>query len=176
MIQYHITVTSKNKNSIKNFFIFFDRIFESFNIIRKYLKKKRKRKIVTILKSPHVNKTAQEHFETRLYTSQITVYYSQKYFKILIFLKKIKIYLFPDIKIKIKFTVNKLSMKKTQTKILNPDNFKLNFFNKQLKNNNLKNIKHYKSKQYNKEKNILLKKTEYFLKILDTYGNLIKHV
>lgn len=173
MTQYHITIVSKNKNSIKNFFIFFNQTLKNFNIIKKYLKKKKKKKILTILKSPHVNKTAQEQFEIRLFTSQITVYYSEKSLRFLIFLKKIKIYLFPDIKIKIKFTVNKSLVKQTQSKILNPDNFKFNFFYKTLKNKNLKNKDYQKNKQYNIKKGNL-EQTKYLLQILDLYGNFIK--
>lgn len=173
MIQYHITITSKNKNSIKDFFLFTNKISKNFNIITKYLKKKRNKKILTILKSPHVNKTAQEQFETRLFTSQITVYYSQKNLLFLIFLKKIKTYLFPDIKIKIKFTINKLLLEQTKLKTISPDNFKLNFFYTQLKNKKLKFIKNYNNKLYNK-KTPNLKQTQYLLQILDVYGSLIK--
>lgn len=173
MIQYHITIISKNKNSMKDFFIFLNKIFKNFNIITKYLKKKKNKKILTILKSPHVNKTAQEQFETRLFTNQITVYYSQKNLLFLIFLKKIKTYLFPDIKIKIKFTINKLLLEQTKLKAISPDNFKLNFFHQQLKNKKLKSIKNYNNKLYS-EKKINLKQTQYLLQILDTYGSLIK--
>ena len=168
MIQYHITITSKNKNSIKDFFLFLNKNFKNFNIITKYLKKKKSKKVLTILKSPHVNKTAQEQFETRLFTSQISVYYSKKNLLALIFLKKIKTYLFPDIKIKIKFTINKLLLEQTKLKTINPDNFKLNFFYQKLKNKKLKSIKNYNNKLSNK------KQTQYLLQILDTYGSLIK--
>jgi len=172
MIQYQITIISKNKNSLKNFFIFFNQILKNFNKIKKYLKKKHEVKILTILKSPHVNKTAQEQFETRLYISQIVIYYSPKNLQLLIFLKKFKIFLFPDIKIKIKFYINKSSIKKTQSELLNPNNFQLNFFEQQLKNQTLKNTKYYKTKQYYK-KMTMLKRTEALLKIFDTYGNSI---
>ena len=173
MIQYHITITSKNKNSIKDFFLFLNKNFKNFNIITKYLKKKKSKKVLTILKSPHVNKKAQEQFETRLFTSQISVYYSKKNLLALIFLKKIKTYLFPDIKIKIKFTINKLLLEQTKLKAISPDNFKLNFFHQQLKNKKLKSIKNYNNKLYSKKK-INLKQTQYLLQILDTYGSLIK--
>jgi len=35
MTQYHFTIISKNKNSIKSFFIFFNQTLISFNIINK---------------------------------------------------------------------------------------------------------------------------------------------
>lgn len=174
MPHYYLTITSKNKSSLKNFFIFFDKSLNNFNIIKKYLKKTNKKKFLTILKSPHVNKAAQEQFETRLFSTQVNVYYSPKNLQFLIFLKKVKIYLFPDIKIKIKFNINKFILKKTQSKILNPDNFKLNFFNSQLYNKNLKKTKQYKTNLYEKQKFSYLKKTQLFLRVFDTYGNLIK--
>ena len=173
MIQYHITITSKNKNSIKDFFLFLNKNFKNFNIITKYLKKKKSKKVLTILKSPHVNKTAQEQFETRLFTSQISVYYSKKNLLALIFLKKIKTYLFPDIKIKIKFTINKFLLEQTKLKHINPDSFKINFFYQKLKNKKLKSIKNYSIKLYNK-KQTNFKQTQYLLQVLDIYGNLIK--
>lgn len=176
MPHYYLTIISKNKSSLKKFFIFFDKTLSNFNIIKKYLKKKNKKKILTILKSPHVNKTAQEQFETRLFLTQVNIYYSPKNLQFLIFLKKVKIYLFPDIKIKIKFNLNKFRLKQTQSKILNPDNFKLNFFNSQLDNKNLKQTKQYKTNLYEKQKFSFLKKTKFLLKIFDTYGNLIKQM
>ena len=103
MLHYYITIISKNKSSIKNFFIFFDQALNNFNTIKKHLKKKQKRKFLTILKSPHVNKVAQEQFEARLFSNQVSVYYSPKNLQLLILLKKIKTHIFPDVKIKIRF-------------------------------------------------------------------------
>ena len=172
MTQYHITILSKNHNSIKNFFIFFNQALKNFNVIKKFIKKKKKKNFLTILKSPHVNKTAQEQFETRLFKRQISICYSQKNLQFLISLKKAKIYLFPDIRIKAQFTINSLLTQKTQSKIINPDNFKLDFFNNQLKNSALKNLKQYKENK----KNFNIKQTKYLLQILDIYGNLIKNM
>jgi len=174
MPHYYLTIISKNKSSVKNFFIFFDRALNNFNVVKKYLKKPNKKKFFTILKSPHVNKAAQEQFETKLFLSQINIHYSPKSLQFLVFLKKVKIYLFPDIKIKIKFNFNKSLLKKTQSKMLNPNSFKLDFFSTQLQNKNLKKSKQYKADQYNKQKFNLLKKTKSLLKIFDTYGSLIK--
>jgi len=168
LLYYQIKIISKNKTSIKNFFKVFNKILQNFNNITKYLKKKRKIKILTILKSPHVNKTAQEQFETRLYSSQVNICYSSKSTPILIFLKKLKNYVFPDIKIKIKFLVNDLSLKKSQTQLLNPNNYYFRFFDKKIKNNNIKILRNddYSLNKY--------KQLQYLLKILDIYGDLIK--
>jgi ribosomal protein S10 len=173
LLNYYITIISKNKISIKIFFKVLNKVLQNFKNVKKCLKKKRKIKILTILKSPHVNKNAQEQFETRFYFSQINVRYSPKNLQFLIFLKKLKNYVFSDIKIKIEFLINKSLVKKTQTKLLNPNNFNLQFFNKKIKNSS---IKKSKDQKYNNcfKKNNRFKQIQYLLKIFDTYGNLIK--
>ena len=103
-----ISLKSKNLKSL----IFFFNVLKKFNIndnIKKlYTKKKIKR--FTILKSPHVNKTAQQHFEYRLYLKKIYVKNFQ-IFKLLIILKKIKINLCCDVLISVKFNINDNSNK-----------------------------------------------------------------
>jgi len=160
MKHYHLTITSKNKKTLKDFFIFFNGTSINPNLIKKYFQKRNKKKILTILKSPHVNKTAQEQFESRFFINQLTIY-SPNIFQSLIFLKKIKVNLFPDIKVKIKFTINNILYKKTQAKIFNPNNFKLNIFNKSLRQKS--------HKEYLKNK-----QTQHLLKIFDIYGELLK--
>lgn len=172
MLYYYITIISKNKSSIKKFFIFFTQALNNFDTIKKHLKKKQKRKFLTILKSPHVNKVAQEQFEAKLFSNQVNICYSPKNLQFLILLKKTKTHLFPDVKMKIKFSLNKFLIKKTQLKILNPSSFRLNFFSSIKKR--LKKTKRYRNYQYNKQKIIKLNKTKSLIKIFDTYGNLIK--
>jgi ribosomal protein S10 len=148
----NVTVVSNNPNSIQKFFLFFFYNKKmSFNTIKKYFQKKRKKKILTILKSPHVNKTAQEQFEYRIYSKQITMYSSQG-FQYLVFLKKVSVHLFPDIKIKIKFDMSQ-SMGK-QTEILNPTHLKRDFF----RSENWKNSK---------------LKTKNMIETFDIYGELL---
>lgn len=70
-----LTITSKNKKSLKNFFELLDKNFKTkFNIILKYSRKANEKTFLTILKSPHVNKTAQEQFESRYFSKQINAY------------------------------------------------------------------------------------------------------
>jgi ribosomal protein S10 len=171
LLHYQIQIISKNKVSIKNFVKVFNKLLQNFNNITKYLKKKRKIKILTILKSPHVNKTAQEQFETRLYFSQINIRYSTKNLHLLIFLKKLKNYVFPDIKIKIKFLISDSSIKKTQTQLLDPNNFDFQFFSKKLPTNNINFFRNQKSFYFKKNN---FKQTQHLLKIFDIYGHLIK--
>jgi ribosomal protein S10 len=158
MKTFNLIVTSKNKSSIKNFHKFFNEItYNYFNIIRKTFKKKPKKKFITILTSPHVNKTAQEQFELKTFSTQIKLETVQP-FKFLMLLKKIKINTFPDVNIKLKLVSYKVKQSLLKKKIFDIDNFKMNTF----KNFNNKNIKLNKIKFY-KNKN--------FLYLLDIYGS-----
>ena len=73
----NITIKSKNKNSLENFLnVFYE--FGNNNKLKlnraMFLSQRKKHnKIFTILKSPHVNKTAQEQFEFILFTKSIKV-------------------------------------------------------------------------------------------------------
>jgi ribosomal protein S10 len=150
----NVTIISNNYKSINNFFLFFFNSRKtSFNVIKKYFQKKRNKKILTILKSPHVNKKAQEQFESRIFSKQLKIYSSQN-FQYLIFIKKIKTYLFPDALIKTKFTINQNETKQIRMQIFNPNNFKLNAFKE-------------------KKKNIILK-IKILIKVFDIYGELTK--
>jgi hypothetical protein len=98
-----------------------------------------------------VNKTAQEQFEYRIYSKQMTIYSSQC-FQYLVFLKKINAHLFPDVKIKIKFNIDHSIEKQIQ--ILNPINSKKDFFREKNQGN-------------------LKLKTKKIIKTFDTYGELL---
>ena len=52
-------------------------------------KKVVKKKVITVLKSPHVNKRAQEQFEFRFYRAQISLF-SYRYLLLLVFLRYVK--------------------------------------------------------------------------------------
>ena len=148
----NVKVVSNNPNSIQKLFLFF--FYNKkirYNKIKKYFQKKKKKKILTILKTPHVNKTAQEQFEYRIYSKQITMYSSQG-FQYLVFLKKISVNLWPEIKIKIKIDMNQSSEK--QIAILNPTHLKRDFF----KGDNRENLK---------------LKTKSMIEAFDIYGELL---
>jgi len=163
MKHYHLTITSKTKKSLSDFINFLNHIPINSHIIKKYFTNKKRKKILTILKSPHVNKTAQEQFQLNFFSNQITIY-SSNIFQSLILLKKIKNNLFSDLKIKIRFPIYKKLSNKSQTNALNPTNFKLNSINKCLNQKN--KIKKSKKKNY--------KQIEHILKIFDIYGELIQ--
>jgi len=172
MKHYHLTLVSKNKNTLNNFLRFFkNNELNNAHFLQKYFQSKKKKKLLTILKSPHVNKSAQEQFETRLFSSKLTIC-SFRNFQSLVFLKKIKNTLFPDIKIKVKIFVNKKLQIETQKQILNPTNFQLNclkHFTKQVYNLNF--YTHQKiATQLLKKSSI--KDASSLLKVFDAYGEL----
>lgn len=169
MKTFNIIVTSKNKNSINNFFLFCNKTIPfNLNVIQKNFQKKTKKKKLTILKSPHVNKKAQEQFESRVFKKQFTIQIT-KTFKYLVFLKKLNTSLFPDIKIELQHMVNNKNIEKI--KIFNPYNFKINkYYEFKIYNLNLKYLK----KKTNISKYSLTKKTNPLLKIFDLYGEFLK--
>jgi len=169
MKHYHLTIESKNKNTLDSFLkLFKNTELTNFNFLQKYFKNKKKKQLLTLLKSPHVNKSAQEQFETKLYTNKIVIY-SPKNFQSLIFLKKIKINVFPEVKIKIKIFANTKLQVKTQKQILNPNNFQLNYFHNlitQISNVSLKKPKKKVTNNFSK------KQINSLLKVFDIYGEL----
>jgi Ribosomal protein S10p/S20e len=146
-----ISVSSNNLNSLKSFFLF---CFYNKNIhlflLKKYFKRKQKNKILTILKSPHINKKAQEQFEQKIFLRKY-ILYSQKLPQWLVLIKKIKTCIFSDIKIEIKFIISS----NVDNQFCSPDNFKLNILEKKLR-----------------PKTIV--KTNSLIKIMDFYGELLK--
>lgn len=171
----HLTILSKNLQSINNFLLFFrNNVEPNFNIVKKYFKKKRKRKILTILKSPHVNKTAQEQFEYREFSKQLIIY-SAEYSKYLILLKRLKTNLFPDIRIKIKFILNPRNAKKLRVKTFDPDNFTGNFYQNDIHFIKSKDLIKSKFERFQADYTSSLKTTEKILKIKDIYGELVKN-
>lgn len=159
MKSYNLTFLSKNKNSLNNFFLFFKNTpVLHFNILKKFFNKKKKIKKLTILKSPHVNKTAQEQFEIRIFSRQLNVY-SLKSLKYLVFFKKIKNNSLSDIFVKIDFFLDKKNENNLKLKIINPNNFKIH--------NNF-----YRKSSTGKQNNLHFKKIRSFIKVFDIYGEL----
>ena len=106
----NIYISSKNLKSLNIFTSFMLKLVNNNKLISKTLikkfQKKNKQKIFTVLKSPHVNKTAQTQFEYTLYKRQFTIFTNSS-FKFLFFLKYFQENIFSDIKIKTKFITNK---------------------------------------------------------------------
>lgn len=117
---FYLKISSKEKRILKIFLHFFTKL-TSFPIFLKSFSKKEKRFFVTVLKSPHVNKTAQEQFEYRFYSR----HYIIRSFKPLTFfllLKKLKNFSFPGINLEIKGFFEKNKAYKHALQMISPDN------------------------------------------------------
>jgi ribosomal protein S10 len=169
MKSYHLTFLSKNKNSLQSaFFFFLKTSILNFNVVKKYFQKKTKKHFLTILKSPHVNKKAQEQFEIRIFSKQLSIY-SPKKLKYILFLKKTQENLFSDVKVKIKFSLNEKKQNNFRFTILNPNNYKLDINKNRIsQKDSLSSIKAKKNLQKFTSKDN--KKTKHFLEIVDIYG------
>lgn len=122
---FYIKISAKEKTSISKFLDFLAKI-KLFSFVQlNQIPKKKQRKFVTVLKSPHVNKTAQEQFEFRIYVKQLVMFSAKPALSFFI-LKKIKNSTFSGIKLEIKCLFEKTRKNKRLLKILNPDNVFLN--------------------------------------------------
>ena len=166
----NLFLKTKNKNSLKKFFFFFNKFTnKNFTLVKKTFAKKKKKIVFTILKSPHVNKTAQEQFEIKFLAFQLTIITSQ-IFKFLIFFKKLKNSIFADINFKIKISSNLKKQNLLKKKLLNVDNFKTNlYFNEKTYYYN----KIYRIKMINNALNIQ-NKIKQLIKLIDIYGHIVK--
>lgn len=168
MAKYRIKFYSKDKKSLHHFLNLSKRniITQNFKVFFNLLRKEKVIKKLTVLKSPHVNKTAQEQFGYRFHFAEIFCY-SWEIKKYLLVLKKIKNQLFPGIKIQI--NVKLLRVKKLLDEwIPNPTIFVLSkflwMFSKQkIKSKFLNSNSDFKNK-------ILLEKNLPYLDTLSLYG------
>jgi len=170
MIKYDLILYSKTQNSLNYFleFIQYNNKSKNFHVLKNLSKKKKTRKKISVLKSPHVNKTAQEQFEYVYYSLKISLY-TWEIKKYLIFLKKIKNQLFPDLKIKIKAQFSK-KKQTTKNKLLQID--QVSFHYPKLYDYHInKKIKTITSMQFFKTSG-QLKNTLLYLKTLDCNGNI----
>ena len=147
----NIYVYSKNYVSLKTFLNFFfkvcnDKNLKTYFVLIQHSKPKVIKKF-TVLKSPHVNKKAQEQFEFRLYKNQLSIY-SYQHLKLLTILKKIQAKLFADIKIKVQFVFNYKKFEKEKKEKFNPN------------------------KVFSKKKCGNKSKTNIYLKLLDIHGEI----
>lgn len=162
MKTFTLIIKSKNQTSKDNFLVVFKRItLSNSSSIKKQFSRKINKKKITILKSPHVNKSAQEQFEIRFLKKQFTIK-SINIFKYLILLKKLNFNLFSDVDIILKYNIKKKSTKKLGLKVFIPENFKFKkFLDRGNFNTKLKLLK----KKKNLKKLLIDKKTNLILKI-----------
>ena len=109
---FYCKVTCKDKDSLK-YFCDFLKQFKIKTYFLQFRAKKIKKKFVTVLKSPHVNKTAQEQFEFRYYSREFYIKLI-KPFQFLVILKKTLNESFSDLDVQFKI----LSMKPKNSHIL----------------------------------------------------------
>ena len=121
-----IDIYSKNYQSLSNFLEFFcdEKTIHNLKLSLLKIKSQRpiKKKVFTVLKSPHVNKIAQEQFEYRIYKKRLKIFVPQIMLFLILF-KKIRFYMFSDLGFKIKLISNLKSEKKKFKNNFNIDNF-----------------------------------------------------
>lgn len=110
----NIYISSKNKNSLNAFVIFMQKLSDNKKLNSKILIKLFQQKTIknffTVLKSPHVNKTAQTQFEYKVYNKQFTLFVDSPS-KLILFLKFFQKKIFSDVSLKIKIKINSYSTK-----------------------------------------------------------------
>lgn len=110
----HLYLTSKNLKTLKTFsnILFNICIKTHLHSIKSYPLHK-KNSLMSLLKSPHVNKIAQEQFKFNIFNRKV-VLHTHHSLKLLLILKHLGSKLFPDLKIKVLMLLNK------NKNILNP--------------------------------------------------------
>ena len=102
----YLYIKTKNYHSLKKFSRILIISFLKQKIKKvKYYPLSKKRTLYSILKSPHVNKTAQEQFEFK-YSHRKIVIFSKSFLKTLIIIKRYYSSIFYDIKIKVLFSLS----------------------------------------------------------------------
>ena len=161
---FYLKVSSKDKKILEKFTRVFTKM-KSLPIFVKPFPKHEKRKFVTILKSPHVNKTAQEQFEYRFFSKHFLVF-SVKPQIFFLLLKKLKNLSLAGIKLEVKGVFEKNITNKYILKLINPDNVVL-----QRPYSVQKNFK--KDKTKNKVPKLFLNDSDLakkYIQLFDSYG------
>lgn len=155
---FHIKVSAKDKKVLEKFGQFLSKLQLTSNSLR-LLSKRNLRKFITVLKSPHVNKTAQEQFEFRIYTKEFVIS-SFKPLTLFLILKKINNLSFSGLNLKIE----RLFKRDTKKKLiaLNPDNVDLNTMEKLNRPSlsNLSSIQNFSS-------------SKRYIQLFDCYGEMV---
>lgn len=78
-----LTYSSFSKKALNSYKMFLNLQFSKFNLNYIFISLPKKRKITTLLKSPHVNKKAKETFEVINYKFLLFIHYDIKCFSFL---------------------------------------------------------------------------------------------
>ena len=117
---FKIQIISKDKQKLKKFQCFLlklQKFSSTWNVVSSFNSKE----VITVLKSPHINKTAQEQFEYKIY-KKIILINSFKPLGLIFLLKKIKGSSFPGISLKITKLYNNFIASKKILTIFTPHN------------------------------------------------------
>ena len=128
---FFLKISSKNKVSLNNFLFFIQKLKFPSKVIKNYPKPKKK-KFLTVLKSPHVNKDAQEQFEFKIFSKEVMLWSPQLKLVIFIFKKVIK-ESFSGVQVKIFCLSDNKNNINSLLKFLNPYNLNFNFFKNRVK-------------------------------------------
>ena len=103
-----LIIKSKNINSILNFIKLFRKFYKIYKLTDSFFvsNKTSRRKMFSILRSPHVNKISQEQFEIKIYKRELIIQ-TKNYLKFLIMFKKLNKSLFSDLNITISLFIKK---------------------------------------------------------------------
>ena len=72
-LKYKIKIKSLHKESIKLYINFLDKILKRIKVDFSMINLPKKKNRITLLKSPHVNKSASEQFEIRYYSTLLEI-------------------------------------------------------------------------------------------------------
>lgn len=100
---FNIKLFSRNKKSLNKFCIFFNNLIRkefNFEETVRFKNKRKKRTLITTLKSPHINKKSKDQYEIVTYSKNIKIY-TKNSGKLSILIKKIKNKLLADILLKV---------------------------------------------------------------------------
>lgn len=145
-MKINIKISSKQKNELNKMYSILLKLLKSKLFCQNslsYQNKKIKKQIFTTLKSPHVNKKAQDQYEYRLTTKIIKLEKNPSVFKLLILLKKLKSNFLSNINLQIQFQPDNGVL---NPKVLNPKRYKLK---NKFKGPYLKLIRYYRKKCLN---------------------------
>ena len=155
----NLKIFSKNKTSLILFFRIVSKICYAkklkLNFYVKKLQQIRTTRIFNVLKSPHVNKIAQEQFQYHLLSKKI-LFHTFQFSKLIIILRKLQTELFPDIQVKTYFLLKNCNLKR---------------FTSQIFNLKLYNLKMFKSRNQKK----IISKIFFYLKLFDLQGKLYRN-
>jgi ribosomal protein S10 len=166
MKTFCLFISTKNLHSLKKFLTFIQKhLFTVNSFVNKSFAIKKKKRIITLLKSPHVNKSAQEQFEIKTYLVQIDIS-SIDYNSFIILIKKTNNTLFPDVRLKVKYICNNKTSIIKFKKVLNErlDVFRINNSATFLKFKQLVLLKKLDCKDY--------KKTQTLFKLIEFNGKI----